>query len=68
MMLSGNNGILNRAGEAKDITIKEGAREQIGLEVLGALDNYGDQTTGQYIIKDLLYCINNNFLEICLNQ
>ena len=42
MMLSGNNGILNRAGEAKDITIKEGAREQIGLEVLGALDNYGD--------------------------
>ena len=41
-MLSGNNGILQRAGEAKEITIKEGAREQIELEVLSALNNYGD--------------------------
>ena len=41
-MLTGDNGILQRAGQAKDMTEKEGAREQIGLEVLGALDKYGE--------------------------
>ena len=41
-MLTGDNGILQRAGQAKEMTEKEGAREQIGLEVLGSLDKYGE--------------------------
>ena len=41
MMLSGNNGILQRAGEAKEETKKEAAREQIKLEILATLDNDG---------------------------
>ena len=41
-MLSGDNSILSRAGEAKIKTEKESAREQIGLEVLGSFNKYGD--------------------------
>ena len=41
-MLTGDNGILQRAGQAKERTEKEVAREQIGLEVLGSLDKYGE--------------------------
>ena len=41
-MLTGDNGIIRNAQEAKVKTEKESAREQIQLEVIGALDNYGD--------------------------
>ncbi len=45
MMLSGNNGILNRAGEAKDITNQKDIEERIQIAYLGALSNgTGDVT------------------------
>ena len=36
MMLSGNNGILNRAGEAKEKTEKSQIIEEVKLEILEA--------------------------------
>ena len=41
-MLTGQNGILNRAGEASEKTRKETAREQIQLEVIGTYDVTGN--------------------------
>ena len=41
-MLTGDNGILTRAGEAKEKTNIEQLREQIQLEVLGSYEKNGD--------------------------
>ena len=41
-MLTGDNGILTRAGEAKEKTNIEQLREQIQLEVLGSFEKNGD--------------------------
>ena len=41
-MLTGNNGIIGRAGEAKERAEKEDAREQIETEVLKSFDKFGD--------------------------
>ena len=41
-MLTGNNGIIGRAGNAKERAEKEDAREQIETEVLKSFDKFGD--------------------------
>ena len=41
-MVTGNNGIIGRAGEAKERAEKEDAREQIEAEVLESFDKFGD--------------------------
>ena len=40
--LTGNNGILTRANEAKEESAKAGAKEKVEVEVLGSYDNNGD--------------------------
>ena len=52
MMLTGNQGILTKAGEASNRTRKETAREQIIVEVLGSYNNIGEIDTEK--LKDQL--------------
>ncbi len=51
-MLTGDNGILTRAGEAKQATEKANAKEQIQVEVLGSFDAKTNQNLT--VLKDRL--------------
>ena len=40
--LTGNNGIITRANQAKEETTKAGAKEKVQMEVAGSFDEYGN--------------------------
>ena len=53
MMLSGNNGILNRAGEAKEITGEKQIGERVHLAYLASLTGGKGQATEELLRKEL---------------
>ena len=40
--LTGDNGILTRANEAKEVTEEAGAKEKVQMEVAGSFDEHGN--------------------------
>ncbi len=61
-MVTGNNGIIGRAGEAKERAKKEDAREQIETEVLESFDKFGDFSLSK--LKSKLTKINADVTSI----
>ena len=60
-MLSGENGLLNKAGQARDDTIVGREKEQVELAYLSAaVKNLGGNVTGQNLQDELDVSIGEN--------
>ena len=64
MMLSGNNGILNRAGEARDITGEKQTAEMVQLAYMSALTEGNGQVTEQLLKNELDKTFGQNKYEL----